>query len=152
MMRIVLYEGDAPTIPLSKELDFIEHFTSLMRLRYPEESVKIDSSFPGECAGAVVPPLVMASFVENAFKHGVSYSSGSFIRTKVEVGEGKVVFRCSNSSHPSGSDTHHGIGLENIKKRLTLLYGQAYTLSIDETEGQYDVLLSIPSQPELKLQ
>ena len=152
MMRILLYEGDAPTIPLSKELDFIEHFTSLMRLRYPEESVKIDSSFPGECAGAVVPPLVMASFVENAFKHGVSYSSGSFIRTKVEVGEGKVVFRCSNSSHPSGGDTHHGIGLENIKKRLTLLYGQAYTLSIDETEGRYDVLLSIPSQPELKLQ
>ena len=50
------------------------------------------------------------------------------------------------------TDTHHGIGLENIKKRLTLLYGQAYTLSIDETEGQYDVLLSIPSQPELKLQ
>ena len=152
MMRILLYEGDSPTIPLSKELDFIEHFVSLMRLRYPEESVKIDMVFPDECTGAVVPPLVMASLVENAFKHGVSYSNGSFIRVKVEVGDGKVVFRCSNSSHPSGNDTRHGIGLENIKKRLTLLYGEAYTLSIDETEGRYDVLLSIPSQPELKLQ
>ncbi|MBP5383106.1 MAG: histidine kinase, partial [Bacteroidales bacterium] len=151
MMRILLYEGDSPTIPLSKELDFIEHFVSLMRLRYPEESVKIDMVFPDECTGAVVPPLVMASLVENAFKHGVSYSSGSFIRVKVEVGDGKVVFRCSNSSHPSGNDTRHGIGLENIKKRLTLLYGQAFALSIDQTEEQYDVVLAIPSQPDLKV-
>lgn len=148
MMRILLYEDQAPTIPLAKELDFIEHFISLMRLRYPEESVRIDTVFPEDRSGAVVPPLVMASFVENAFKHGISYSSESFIRIKAEMQGGKVVFRCSNSSHHSGEGENQGIGLDNIRKRLELLYGPAYTLSIDEAQGQYDVMLAIPSQPE----
>lgn len=148
MMRILLYENDSPTISLSKELDFIEHFISLMRLRYPEDSVKIDTIFPEDRSGAVVPPLVMASFVENAFKHGVSYSADSFIRIKVEMQDGKVVFRCSNSSHKPDGDSRQGIGLDNIRKRLALLYGQSYTLSIDDTEGQYDVLLAIPANPE----
>lgn len=148
MMRILLYEDQAPTIPLAKELDFIEHFISLMRLRYPEESVRIDTVFPEDRSGAVVPPLVMASFVENAFKHGISYSSESFIRIKAEMQGGKVVFRCSNSSHHSGEGESQGIGLDNIRKRLELLYGPAYTLSIDEAQGQYDVMLAFPSQPE----
>ena len=149
MMRILLYEGDAPTIPLSKELDFIEHFISLMRLRYTEDALRIETVFPEERCNAVVPPLVMASFVENAFKHGVSYSKKSFIRVKVELQEGKVVFHCANSSHPAERDERHGIGLENIRKRLTLLYGESYTLSIDTGEGRYDALLIIPSHPEL---
>ena len=147
MMRILLYENDSPTISLSKELDFIEHFISLMRLRYPEDSVKIDTIFPEDRSGAVVPPLVMASFVENAFKHGVSYSADSFIRIKVEMQDGKVVFRCSNSSHKPDGDSRQGIGLDNIRKRLALLYGQSYSLSIDDMEGRYDVLLAIPANP-----
>ena len=147
MMRILLYEGDAPIIPLAKELDFIEHFISLMRLRYTEEAVRIETLFPPDRGGAVVPPLVMASFVENAFKHGVSYSAESFIRIKAEVQDGKVVFLCVNSAHPSEADGRHGLGLENIRKRLTLLYGNSYTLSIDEGGGRYEVLLVLPSQP-----
>lgn len=149
MMRILLYEGDAPTIPLAKELDFIEHFISLMRLRYPEDAVRIETIFPEECSGAAVPPLVMASFVENAFKHGISYSTDSFIRAKVELQDGKVIFHCSNSSHPSNDDKRQGIGLDNIRKRLSLLYGNTFTLSTDEGEGRYDVLMAIPSQPEI---
>ncbi|MBR5174728.1 MAG: histidine kinase [Bacteroidales bacterium] len=146
MMRILLYEGDAPTIPLERELGFIEHFISLMRLRYTEDALRIETIFPEEKGGAVVPPLVMASFVENAFKHGVSYAEESFIRVKVELQDGKVVFHCANSSHPAEGDDRHGIGLENIKKRLTLLYGKSYTLSIDEDGGRYDVLLAVPDQ------
>ena len=149
MMRILLYEGDAATIPLAKELDFIEHYVSLMRLRYPEDAVRIETVFPEDHSGATVPPLVMASFVENAFKHGVSYSEESFIRVKIDIQDGKVVFHCANSSHPSGGDKRHGLGLENIKKRLTLLYGNAYTLSIDEDGGRYDVLLVFPDRSEL---
>lgn len=151
MMRILLYEGDAPTIPLERELGFIEHFISLMRLRYREDALRIETIFPEERGGAAVPPLVMASFVENAFKHGVSYSQESFIRVKVELQDGKVVFHCTNSLHPSQGEKLPGIGLENIKKRLALLYGNAYTLSVDEDGGRYDLLLAIPSQPILKI-
>lgn len=151
MLRILLYEGDAPTIPLTKELDFIKRFISLMRLRYPEGSVRIETLFPEERSGVAVPPLVMASFVENAFKHGVSYSSDSFIRVKVERQNDKMVFLCSNSSHPAGSDARHGVGLENIRRRLELLYGKDFTLTIDDREGCYDVLMIIPPQPEIQL-
>ena len=151
MMRILLYEGDAPTIPLAKELDFIEHFISLMRLRYPEDSVRIETVFPEDRNGVSVPPLVMASFVENAFKHGVSYSEDSFIRVKIDRQDDKVVFLCSNSSHPSERDERRGVGLENIRKRLALLYGESYTLSIDESSGRYDIVMSIPSKPEIQV-
>ena len=145
------FMNTSPTMPLAKELDFIEHFISLMRLRYPEDSVHIETIFPEDRSGVSVPPLVMASFVENAFKHGVSYSADSFIRIKVERQENKVVFLCSNSIHPVEGDERHGLGLENIRKRMALLYGNSYTLSIDENSGRYDVLMAIPSQPEIQL-
>ena len=147
MMRVLLYEGNAPTIPLAKELDFIEHFISLMRLRYPEDAVRIEASFPEACPDAAVPPLAMASFVENAFKHGISYAADSFIRIKVELLDGRVLFECANSSHPSEDSGQHGIGLENVRKRLSLLYGSSFLLSTREKEGCYDVLMILPSQP-----
>lgn len=149
MMRILLYEGDSPAIPLSKELDFIEHFISLMRLRYAEDTLRLETVFPKNCGDVVVPPLVMASFVENAFKHGVSYDSESFILIDVQLLDGKVAFHCVNSSHPSDTDERHGLGLENIRKRLSLLYGETYTLEIDTGSGRYDVLLSLPFSPQL---
>lgn len=147
MMRVLLYEGNAPTIPLAKELDFIEHFISLMRLRYPEDAVRIEASFPETCPDAAVPPLAMASFVENAFKHGISYAADSFISIKVELLDGRVLFECANSSHPSEDSGQHGIGLENVRKRLSLLYGSSFLLSTREKEGCYDVLMILPSQP-----
>ena len=147
MMRVLLYEGNAPTIPLAKELDFIEHFISLMRLRYPEDAVRIETVFPAACPDAAVPPLAMASFVENAFKHGISYAADSFIRIKVELLDGRVLFECANSSHPSEDSGQHGIGLENVRKRLSLLYGSSFLLSTREKEGCYDVLMILPSQP-----
>lgn len=147
MMRVLLYEGDAPTIPLAKELDFIEHFISLMRLRYPEDAVRIEAFFPEACPDAAVPPLAMASFVENAFKHGISYAADSFIRIKVELSDGKVLFECTNSSHPSEDSGQHGIGLENVRKRLSLLYGSSFLLSTREKDGCYGVLMILPAQP-----
>ena len=147
MMRVLLYEGNAPTIPLAKELDFIEHFISLMRLRYPEDAVRIETVFPAACPDAAVPPLAMASFVEKAFKHGISYAADSFISIKVELSDGRVLFECANSSHPSEDSGQHGIGLENVRKRLSLLYGSSFLLSTREKECCYDVLMILPSQP-----
>ena len=82
LMRIVLYGGSEPTIPLSRELDFMRHYLSLMRLRYPED-ICIEADFPKEAGDAVVPPLLMASFAENAFKHGISYTGESFVKLAV---------------------------------------------------------------------
>lgn len=143
LMRIVLYEGASPTIPLQKEVEYLNHYISLMRLRYPQ-SVKISTSFPKDCSGISVPPLLMASFVENAFKHGISYEQDSFVHVSVVKEDDKLVFRCANSRIPGSDPVQHGIGLENTRKRLDLLYGSNYTLNIDESEKVYDIFLILP--------
>ena len=146
LLRIVLYEGNGPTIPLSREIEYLKHYIALMRLRYPE-SVRIETEFPDETGSAVVPPLLMASFAENAFKHGISYDSASFVKLRVTEEEGHLIFLCSNSSHPGKAEAQHGLGLDNIRKRLELLYGTEYTLRTETQDGTYDVVLAIPTNP-----
>lgn len=143
LMRIVLYDGNTPTIPLKTEMDFLRHYVSLMRLRYPED-VAINLDLPKSDVGAVVPPLIMASCIENAFKHGVSYNGHSFIRASVVIENDKVVFTCANSRHKEREEDHRGLGLANVKKRLDLLYGQAYTLSVNEKPDFYGLTMVIP--------
>lgn len=145
LMRIVLYEGDSATIPLDKEIEYLKHFVVLMRLRYPEE-VDIKLKVPDNTGDAVVPPLVMATFAENAFKHGISYQATSFVHITVAVEGDKIVFKCANSRHLSGQPYQHGLGLENMRKRLELLYGQNYTLHIEESDSVYEIIMLIPAK------
>ena len=147
MMRHVLYDSNGPTVALSKEIDFLRHYLYLMRLRYTD-SVRIEYSFPEDDGGAQVPPLLMATIAENAFKHGVSYKSDSYIRLSVALEPDKMIFRCANSLS-AGQDerTVGGIGLDNIQKRLLLLYGEDFVLHIDESSAEYEVLMALPSKP-----
>ena len=144
LMRYVLYEASNKTILLSREVQFLKNYIALMSLRYTNKvSIKMD--FPAEVPEVQIPPLLFVSFVENAFKHGVSYRSESFIHVLMQLDEGnRLSFRCSNSNNGSADEQHHGIGLENIRKRLRLLFGNDYTLSITEEEHKFDVLLIIP--------
>lgn len=144
LMRHVLYEGDQPTIPLAKEMEFLRHYVSLMKLRYAD-TVRIDLSLPENDGGAEIPPLVLASFVENAFKHGISYDRPSFLRVSVSVEGGKIIFRCANSRQESSEAEQHGVGLANVRGRLDLLYGDRYTLSIDQSGNVYDIVLLLPA-------
>lgn len=145
MMRFILYEGDRPTIPLSKELEFLRHYVALMKMRYAD-SVRIDLSLPEEDSGAEVPPLVLASFVENAFKHGISYEKPSFVRLAVSLEGGKIAFKCVNSRQGEEQVRSHGVGLANVRGRLDLLYGDRYTLHIDQNAEVYDILLLLPAE------
>ena len=143
MMRYILYEGDKPTIPLTKETEFLRHYIYLMRLRY-SDSVKIDVDLPEECGNVEIPPMMFVSFVENAFKHGISYEKESFIRVSMAIEEDKLIFKCVNSRNGTNSDKSSGIGLANVRKRMELLYGKDYTLHIDENNEIYDILAVIP--------
>ena len=145
LMRFILYEGDRPTIPLSKELEFLRHYVSLMKMRYAD-SVRIDLSLPEADSGAEVPPLVLASFVENAFKHGISYEKPSFVRVSVSLEDGKIAFKCVNSRQGEEQVRSHGVGLSNVRGRLDLLYGDGYTLYIDQNAEVYDILLLLPME------
>ena len=142
LMRYILYEGDKPTIPLDKETEFLRHYISLMRMRYAE-GVDIRVDLPPSLPDVEVPPLVFVSFVENAFKHGVSYEDESFIHVSLECEEGLLRFVCTNSRHSEIAGAG-GVGNENTRRRLDLLYGNSYMLDVQASPGSYDVLLEIP--------
>lgn len=143
LMRYVLYESNNRLILLSKEVQFLNHYIELMRIRYTDK-VRIDVSFPTDTGEIQVPPLLFVSFVENAFKHGVSYQSPSFVSVSLQIEGDEIIFCCANSNYNMTEDQHHGIGLDNIRKRLRLLFGNRYELSIDEKPDCFNVQLSVP--------
>ena len=144
MMRYILYDGERNGVSLKREIQFLDNYVRLMRLSYTS-SVRIDVEAPETVADRHIPPLVLIIFVENAFKHGISYSEDSFVEVKVAVNGERLVFCCRNSKHHStGTDAKGGVGLVNVRRRLDLLYGDRYALYVDDSDGEYGVRLELP--------
>lgn len=148
MMRYVLYESGSETISLKKDIQFIENYIELMRIRY-DSSIDICLDYPATIPNKVaIPPLLLIVFVENAFKHGVSYNHASFIHIRIGYRDDAVTAVISNRRHEKSRPGTTGIGLENVKKRLALIYQDNYTLSIDDSDpAVYTVKLIIPIMP-----
>ena len=147
MMRYVLYESGHEIISLNRDIQFVQNYIGLMRIRYTD-AVDIRVEYPHDLPPQVsIPPLLLIVFVENAFKHGVSYSKPSFIHMRIDYADGKVVSTIGNSLHSPQAEKHNaGIGLENVRKRLSLIYGpKNYSLDIEETKETYTVKLVIPT-------
>ena len=143
MMRFVLYEGDKSGVPLTKEFEFVRTYTKLMQLRYSDK-VKITVDVPEVAPDMTIPPLMLISFIENAFKHGISYQHDSFIDIKLEVKDNDLSFTCRNSKAEIPNQEKGGVGLVNVKKRLDLLYDKSYTLNIKDEPDIYIVELKLP--------
>ena len=141
MMRYVLYESGSETISLKKDIQFIENYIELMRIRY-DSSIDICLDYPATIPNKVaIPPLLLIVFVENAFKHGVSYNHASFIHIRIGYRDDAVTAVISNSRHEKSRPGTTGIGLENV-------YQDNYTLSIDDSDpAVYTVKLIIPIMP-----
>lgn len=147
MMRYVLYDSGSRTVTLEHDMQFIENYIALMRIRYAG-NIDIKVEYPRQLPGAVsIPPLLLIVFVENAFKHGVSSKHPSFIHLSVACDRERITCTIANSLHPGRTDAHEpGIGLKNVRKRLELIYGQrGYTLDIREEARTYTVQLVIPA-------
>ena len=144
MMRYVVYETSGNSIPLRDDIKFLKNYIELMRIRYTED-VEISFTYPEQLHGRVdVPPLIFIVFVENAFKHGVSYNAQSYIRIDIRCQDNCVVGRFENSVSENRRNENPGIGLENVRKRLDLIYEDVYTLDIDKEQNSYCVTLKIP--------
>ena len=146
MMRFVLYEGDKRGVPLTKEFEFIRTYTKLMQLRYTDK-VRITVDVPNKAPDVTIPPLMLISFIENAFKHGISYQHDSFIEIKLEITSSQthyLAFTCRNSKAEIPNQEKGGVGLANVKKRLDLLYDKSYTLNIKDEPDIYIVELKLP--------
>lgn len=148
MMRYVLYDSEREMISLSADLQFLRNYIELMRIRYTDHvQITIDApqTLPEKVA---IPPLLLIVFVENAFKHGVSYNLPSYIHISLFYADKKLTAIISNSRNPQPTSPTRqgGIGLENVRKRLDLLYGpHGYSLDICQEEERYTVKLVIPT-------
>ena len=145
MMRYILYEGNNRLIPLPREVQFLNNYVQLMRLRYTDK-VSIRMSAPSNLPDVMIPPLLLIMFVENAFKHGISYRTESFVYITVDVKDDRLKFVCRNSKqHLTVKEKKGGgMGLVNVRRRLDLLFQDTYTLKIEDRENEYDVSLDLP--------
>lgn len=146
MMRYMLYDSNHPLVPLSKEIEYIENYLNLERLRL-DDRVPIIFEVEGNVEGVRIAPLILITFLENAFKHGVSGSADDvFITVKLDVNDGSCHYRVTNSKLAENRKTlteKSGIGLQNVRRRLELSYPQRYELRTDETEDRYRVDLQL---------
>ena len=145
LMRYTLYEGDHQAVPLAREVEFLGHYIALMQIRYTDP-VDIRFDVPSPLPAATVPPLLYATFVENAFKHGVSYQHASFVHVSFSAQDGRLLFTCVNSRHPVAAEAagEGGLGLRNVRQRLDLLFPGDYTLDITESPTTFTVHLNTP--------
>lgn len=142
IMRYVLYDADRQTVPLQKEVDFIDNYIRLMSIRYSGD-VDIEASYPSPIPDVKVPPLLFITLIENAFKHGVDYRGGSFIHSRLEVADGRLSYSVRNSISDVSRE-EPGVGLETLRKRLGLLYGDEYSLCVGRKGDCYIAELNIP--------
>lgn len=136
IMRYMLYDARDERVPLEKEITYIRNYLSLQRLRFRNpEFVKCDIS--DETGHVMVPPLLFITFIENAFKHGkTSITNGIIIR--LDVKQNTIYFNCTNhirNKNNTEEQAEGGIGIENTKRRLELLFPRRHQLMI-ENDGQ----------------
>lgn len=146
LMRYVLYEGKNTMTPLANEVKFISNYVSLMSQRYHPEKVRVEMDMPSYIPETIkLPPLLFISFIENAFKHGISYLKKSDIYISLAIEGEQIHFVCRNSKAiKENSDMGGGVGLENTRRRLDLIYGKEGILEIKDENDQYIVNLIIP--------
>jgi two-component system LytT family sensor kinase len=145
LMRYLLYESEQGDSKLSTEIDFMNNYIDLMKLRM-NEKVVLTFSFPEGYDDRSIPPLLFIPFIENAFKHGISYREKSFINIGLMVNKDSISFLCTNSLIKSRDDSdsgHSGIGLENVRKRLSLLFPEKHEMKINKSDTEFEVLLQI---------
>ena len=146
MLRHVLYDSSGSHTTLDKEVEFLHNYIELMRIRYIDDvQISIETPDLNTCRKVNMPPLLLIVLVENAFKHGISYNKESHIDINIAVENNTLTCVVANSRHSARTTEHSGIGINNITKRLDLLFGKNYTLTTERSnDKEYIVELVIP--------
>ncbi|TXK76837.1 sensor histidine kinase [Mesonia sp. K4-1] len=144
MLRYVLYDCERPKVPLQKELEYISHFIELFKLKSSKD-FNINFTQEIENDSIMVAPMLFVPFIENAFKHsGIEKGGESFVNISLKSSSNSIDFKVENSlpTEPLITDEHGGIGLQNVKKRLEILYSEKHQLSI-ENKNTFKVILKV---------
>lgn len=143
VLRYQIYDSSKEKILLSKDLAMLEQFLMLEKIR--RDNFKFEIITEGEPTGILIPPLLFINFIDNAIKHGADTREPSFCKLKFTMLPGKLIFDCCNSK-PSiiTKKESGGFGLNNIKRRLELLYGKSFLLVFNDEPNLYSTKLTIP--------
>ncbi|MGE0089689.1 MAG: sensor histidine kinase [Bacteroidales bacterium] len=147
LLDYMLYKCDKPTVLLKDEIQFINNYIELERVRH-DDNFNITINFPDYTDDLKIAPLVLFPFVENAFKHGFHNPTESFVKIDLQIKDQQLNFNIENSISKLTNDKYlnqegKGIGLNNIKERLELIYKDKYQLNISESENNFKVELQI---------
>lgn len=146
IMRYMLYDSNTDLVPVQKEIEYLNSFIELQQLRIIQKSF-VEMKVNGSIENRTIAPMLLIPFVENAFKHGdKTRSPGILINLNIEPG--KLVFMVENylkNGGQSSNDESGGFGLENIKRRLGLLYPEKHVLSLNSNKDKYRIELTISS-------
>ncbi len=151
LMRYTLYESSSEKIPLKKELEFIRDYVFLEKIRH-KDHVTIGLQEKGDPGNLEIPPLIMVTFIENAFKHGVNNTiEASWVTINIEIADGELLFKVDNSKPKKRvkENVRGGIGIANAKRRLDMLYKDRHELKIKNDPLQYEVELQIQLYEEV---
>jgi hypothetical protein len=142
ILRYVLYDSAAPHVDLSKDIQYLSNYVDLQKIRLSQK-VTLNYKVIGNPYGKKIAPLLLITFVENAFKHGVSYHSPSTIGVNINIFEQSLTMVVTNPVIESNSFENTGLGLKNVQRRLDLLYAGKYLLDIVHNEHLHIVNLKI---------
>ncbi len=143
LMRYMLYEADKDKVKLVKELEYIKNYVQLQRLRL-SDSANVKLKISGEERGKDVPPLLFISFIENAFKYGTDYKGRTYVNIGLQISDKNIHLRVENKIGAHRKQTKNsGVGLENVKNRLRLLYPNSHKLQIADDGETYTVDLNL---------
>ena len=148
LMRYIVYESNEKLVSLQKEVRYINDYLKIFKLRIDvRDDVCINFKIEGEIENKFIAPMLLIPFIENACKHGINFKKKSFIHITLAVIKDQLTFFVSNSNHASLKIEHNkscGLGLQNVHKRLELIYPHKYKLQIKPTEHTYEMKLILP--------
>jgi two-component system LytT family sensor kinase len=136
IMRYMIYESNDGWVLLSKEIEYLQSYIELQKLRF-KDGAAVDFSLNGEIDGQKIVPLILISFVENAFKHGVANDPRDPIKINIIANQKILHFSITNKKNNHNKDEMGGVGLSNVERRLQLLYPGRYKLNIVNSTTHY---------------
>ena len=145
LLRYAMYETNKPKVRLDGEVEFMRNYIDLMKLRC-NEMTTVSTQFAIKEPQSEVPPLLFISLVENAFKHGINSNAPATIDIRLEQQDDMLIFNCDNTNNPKPTKDRSGsgIGLDNTRRRLDLLYPGRYSWEQEITpENIYHVKIFI---------
>lgn len=154
MLRYILYECNGPYVSIEKEWEYILNFIDFQKIK-SKEAINIEMEFTNDAPGSLITPMIFIPFIENAFKHShVDSIEEAWLNISLNNKTEEIIFQVDNSipTNKQSKDEVGGVGLENVKRRLELIYSKNYDLIINEKKNSYSVILRIHKRDDLSFE